>query len=80
MYEQIGDRLRSVRLGFSDMNQRDWAEKNGFNTTQYNNWERGVRRIPVDEAEKLCQDYGLTLDFIYLGKRSGLSDTAAKVL
>jgi transcriptional regulator with XRE-family HTH domain len=76
----IGRRLAAIRTGFSDLKQNAWAEKHRFNVTQYNNWERGIRRIPVDEAEKLCQAYGLTLDFIYRGRRDGLSESASKVL
>lgn len=79
-YPVIGARLVAIREGFSDLNQRDWAERHQFNKTQYNNWERGVRRIPVECAEKLCLLYGLTLDFIYMGRRDGLSDKASKVL
>jgi transcriptional regulator with XRE-family HTH domain len=79
-YAEIGQRLEAVRKGFSDFKQNAWAEKHGFAATQYNNWETGARRIPVDDAEKLCATYGLTLDWIYRGRRDGLSDTASKVL
>lgn len=77
---EIGARLKRVREAFSDLSQKDWARKHGFSTTQYNNWETGARRIPVDEAERLCDFYGLTLDFIYRGRRDGLAETSAKVL
>ena len=80
MYTEIGARLGKVRTGFSDLNQKAWAEKHGFEKSQWNNWEKGVRRIPVENAERLCQLYGLTLDFIYMGRRDGLSDKASKVL
>lgn len=73
-YTEIGARLAALRTSQSDPDQKAWAVKHGFNQTQYNNWERGVRRIPVDEAERLCAAYGLTLDFIYRGRREGLSD------
>lgn len=76
----IGRRLARVRTAFSDLSQLAWAEKHGFSHTQYNNWEKGVRRIPVDDAERLCDAYGLTLDFIYRGRRDGLSETSSKVL
>jgi transcriptional regulator with XRE-family HTH domain len=78
-YADIGARLRQVRLGFSSMSQREWAEKHGFPATRYNNWETGARRIPVDEAERLCELYGLTLDAIYRGRLDGLSEYARKV-
>lgn len=79
-YEQIGLRLQRVRMAFSDLNQKSWAEKHGFEPTQWNNWEKGHRRIPVENAERLCEVYGLTLDFLYRGRRDGLSETASKAL
>lgn len=79
-YEDIGERLRAVREHFSDLSQKDWAEKHGFAQTQYNNWEKGTRRITVDAAEKLCEAYGLTLDAIYRGRLDGLSENLRKVL
>lgn len=78
-YEKIGLRLERVREHFSDLNQKDWAEKHGFNKTQYNNWEKGTRRITVDAAERLCDAYGLTLDAIYRGRLDGLSENLRKV-
>lgn len=79
-YSKIGERLASVRAAFSDLDQKAWAEKHGFQRGQYNSWERGVRRIPVEHAEKLADLYGLDLDFVYRGKRDGLSERASKVL
>lgn len=79
-FKEIGERLRAIREAFSTLNQRAWAERHGFNVTQWSNWEKGVRRIPVDEAEKLCQLYGLTLDWIYRGRRDGLAESASKSL
>jgi hypothetical protein len=76
-FKEIGDRLKAIREAFSNLSQRAWAEKHGFQPTQWNNWEKGIRRIPVDEAEKLCQLYGLTLDWIYRGRRDGLSFRAS---
>ncbi|WP_425277805.1 helix-turn-helix domain-containing protein [Roseivivax isoporae] len=80
-YAEIGARLRRLRETYApELTQRAWAEKHGFNPTQYNNWEKGSRRITVDEAERLCDQYDLTLDFVYRGKVSGLSENARKVV
>lgn len=79
-FTEIGERLRAVRKGFSDLSQKAWAQKHGFNQTQYNNWENGSRRISIDAAEKLSETYGLTLDFLYRGRRDGLSEKASKLL
>jgi transcriptional regulator with XRE-family HTH domain len=81
-YAAIGARLRSLRLWTqgSDPNQRAWAEKHGFAPTQWNNWEKGARRIPIEDAETLCARYGLTLDWIYRGRSDGLSESLRNVL
>lgn len=77
-YEDIGARLASIRTTFSDLSQKAWAEKHGFGLTQWNNWEKGTRRIPVEAAEKLSDLYGMTLDAIYRGRLDGLSENARK--
>jgi len=79
-YSEIGTRLGKIREGFSDLSQKEWAQMNNFSHTQYNNWEKGTRRISVDAAEVLVERYGLTLDFIYRGRMDGLSETVRKVL
>ena len=79
-HAEIGHRLASIRQAFSDLDQKAWALRHGFTVTQWNNWERGERRIPVESAERLCDLYGVTLDFIYRGRRDGISETASKVL
>lgn len=79
-YTEIGKRLADIRQQLSGLSQKDFAAKHGFNQTQWNNWERGVRRIPIDDAERLVNIYGLTLDFIYMGRRDGLSAAVAKAL
>ena len=80
-FPEIAERLVCIRKAFApEANQKEWAAKHGFNATQVNNWEKGLRRIPVENAEKLCETYGITLDFIYRGRRDGLSETASKAL
>lgn len=79
-FTQIGDRIEAVREGFTGLSQKDFAIRHGFNPTQWNNWAKGTRRIPLECAEKLALVYGLTLDWIYLGRRDGLSETASKIV
>lgn len=79
-YPEIGARLKAVREAFSDLDQTAWAAREGIQFTRWNNWETGIRRIPVECAEALAERYGLTLDWIYRGRRDGLSDRASKVL
>lgn len=79
-FAAIGERLRALRLAFGPTKQVDWCAKHNFTPSQWNNWERGTKRISVDSAERLCEIYGLTLDWIYRGRRDGLAETASKVL
>lgn len=79
-YRDIGSRLQLLREAFSEMNKSDWAERHGFAQSQYLMWERGARRITVDEAQRLADQYGLTLDWIYRGRVDGLSENARNVL
>lgn len=79
-FSDIAQRLRRLREAFSEDSQKVWAERHGFNATQYNNWETGLRRNPVPCAIKLSDTYGLSLDFLYRGRREGLSESARKVL
>lgn len=79
-YAEIGERLKFIRTGLTRMNQATFAAHHSFGVTQYSNWENGTRRIPVESAEKLVGVYGLSLDFIYMGRRDGLSEAASKVI
>lgn len=78
-YLAIGERLKMLRDAHGET-QKSWASRHGFNYTQYNNWEKGAMRITIQNAEKLCDLYGLTLDWIYRGRLDGLSEYARKVL
>ena len=79
-YPDIAARLTKLRMAFGGLVQREWAERHGFNQGQYNHWETGARRIPLEAAEKLALTYGVTLDWIYLGRRSGLAESTSKLL
>lgn len=79
-FAEIGKRLAALRQAESNLNQKEWADRHGFSPTQYNNWEKGVRRITVDEAERLCDLYGLKLDFIYRGNLSGVPENIKNLL
>ncbi len=79
-YAKFGMRLRALREELSDLSQKEWAEQHGFNASQYNNWEKGIRRINIDDATKLCSLYGLTLDAIYRGRLDGVTSEVRTAL
>lgn len=79
-FVEIGKRLRALRERLATLNQAQLAASLGVQPTRLNNWETGVRRIPLECAEKLVDTYGLSLDWIYRGRVDGLSENARKVL
>jgi transcriptional regulator with XRE-family HTH domain len=79
-YVEIGHRLRLLRVALEDESQADFARRHGFKRSQLNNWETGARRIPLEAAITLCDAYGLSLDWIYRGKRDGLPEHLRRML
>lgn len=69
--EAIGSRLELTRVAMR-MAQNDFCGKAGIAPNTYNQYERGKKRPSLENALKLAQTYGLTLDWIYLGDPSGL--------
>jgi len=54
------------------LQQQDFAERAGIIPSAYNQYERSKRLISIQHAHKLCDEYDLTLDWIYRGDTSGL--------
>ncbi|WP_146589422.1 helix-turn-helix domain-containing protein [Puniceibacterium confluentis] len=79
-YPEIAQRLGAVRAVFSTLSRKDWATAQGFKVSQYNNWENGTRRIPLEAADRFCEQFSLTLDWIYRGKWAGLPKDVSEEL
>ena len=39
---------------------------------RYNQYESGARPLTIDAATRICDEYGVTLDWLYRGDRSRL--------
>lgn len=79
-HKDIGARLRSVREAFTQDGVRAFARRMNVPVMSISGWETGARRISIDAAERYCDMFGVTLDWIYRGRRDGLAETASKVL
>lgn len=53
-------------------NQSAFAALVGVSQPAMNNYEKGLRRPDLDVAVRIHQRTGATLDWLYLGNRSGL--------
>lgn len=60
------------RGGALRLNQREFASRAGIATNTYGQYETGTRLISPKRAVDLCEQYGLTLDWIYRGDPGNL--------
>lgn len=77
--EEIGARLKLLREAMQ-MEQAAFARLVGIEPQAWNNYERGFRRISIDQAKKLCATTGVSLDWIYRGIAAGLPINLAAAL
>lgn len=64
--EEVGRRLRHLRVAYGHK-AKTFANLLGIAETTWNNFERGKRRISIDEAIKVAAKTGASLDWIYRG-------------
>jgi transcriptional regulator with XRE-family HTH domain len=67
----IAERLKATRKA-NGLSQAHWCRLVGIEPPAWNNYEKGFRRISIDQALKVCAASGVTLDWIYRGLASGL--------
>lgn len=75
----IADRLKRTRQA-QRLEQAAWCRLVGIEPQAWNNYERGIRRISLDQAIKVCRATGVSLDWIYRGIASGLPVNLATAL
>ena len=54
------------------MNQREFAIRANLKPNRYSQYETGARPLTIDAAHRICDEYGVTLDWLYRGDRSTL--------
>jgi len=67
----IATRLRHTREALG-LNQTEFAMRASLSQNRYNQYESGARPLTIDAARKICDEYGVTLDWLYRGDRSRL--------
>lgn len=76
--ENVGKRVRWVRE-YNKLTQIQFSKILGHETSaNLSNWEVGRQRLSIEGALLINQNFGTTLDFLYLGRVRGLeSDMVA---
>jgi transcriptional regulator with XRE-family HTH domain len=77
--KEIGKRLRLTREAMG-LTQAAFCRKAGLSPSGYNQFEKGGTRPRIDSALALRDAHGLSLDWIYLGDRGGLSPHLMKAI
>jgi transcriptional regulator with XRE-family HTH domain len=78
--EGIAERLRRTREALNIKKQKEFAERADISPNTYNQWEKGRVYPDLQYAIRLRDEYGLTLDWIYLGDPSGLPYQLVRLL
>jgi transcriptional regulator with XRE-family HTH domain len=67
--DEIAERLKRTRQALG-MSQAQWCRLTGIEPQAWNNYEKGIRRISLEQAIRVCQATGVTTDWIYRGLMS----------
>lgn len=65
--KQIGKRLE-IGLKVLGRRQADVARFLGMSPQRLNNYVKGTRPLDMELAVQICDEYGLTLDYLYRGE------------
>lgn len=69
--EQVAKRLFLARKAY-DLDQQEFGRRADLSQPQYNQFETGKRLLTLGPAMRLCEEYNLTLDWLYRDDPSGL--------
>ena len=75
----IGDRLGIFRKSLGKA-QIPFAAELGVSQSAYKNYERNYTDMPVSLVVKLCQEYGLSADWLLFGSGRVRAGTAREVM
>mgnify|MGYP003375355053 CR=1 FL=1 len=78
-YKDVGRRLAELRTALG-MKPAEVCRRTGINPSLWSQFEKGKRRIPIDDAITLRNLFGAPLDWTYLGDSSGLPLRLADIL
>jgi len=68
----IGGRLRLIREAFG-LERSEMADLLDIDRPAWSRFENGQRATPYDKASRIVARFGVSLDFIILGRTAGLS-------
>ena len=67
----VGQRMGLLREALG-LDQKEFSRRAGLKPTTYNQYELGINMPELKSANKICDAYHVTLDFIYRGDSGSL--------
>ena len=64
---EVAARLRAVMADLECLNNKAFADRFGTTESAVNNWRLGYNLPHVPEMIRLCEQTGITLDWLYRG-------------
>jgi hypothetical protein len=71
-FMDIAERLEKIQALMGFATKREFCAHFNIQETRASNWFSGRVRISLDIAIRICEESGLTLDYLYHGKTAGL--------
>jgi transcriptional regulator with XRE-family HTH domain len=69
--KSLAKRVQETREAL-DLSQAELCKAIGIKANRWSQYESGERRITLSVAHKLCDEFGVTLDWIYRANPAGL--------
>ncbi len=67
--EKIGNRIRYIRVNYTDLSQEEFAKKMGYDRAYLSRVESGKQNLTVESLIKICEGLNITLkDFFDFDK------------
>lgn len=73
-FKALGQRLEMTREAL-DISAADLCKRLDIKPNRWSQYESGERRITIPVAEKLCDEFDLSMDWIYRGKAAQLPNS-----
>lgn len=77
--DQVGARVQRLRESLGQK-QADFARVIGVKPQELFAWESGERRPSIAKAQPMVEQFGVTLDWLFLGDASNLPHRVAQML
>ena len=68
---KVARRLTLARAAYG-LSQHEFGDRAGLSQPQYNQFETGKRLLTLVPAMRICDEYNLTIDWLYRDEPSGL--------